>query len=299
MLTNEPIRSALRRYGSYRSKSEFQCPRIGDTLDYRHYFSYKLRISLESRGRLRPRVLPKAERERCPRAERYTPLPGSSMRAGITAGAGGAFPGLGQAGAGNARLVAQDLRPGSGGFSGSCALAASQEAWPGAERKGREPPGKSRGGTPTGERVPLDARRIRLMRTGTPCVCRRSASLYFVARMERSVIRGSAFKLRTLDPGLRFAPSGLRRLHKTRARIAPRERRRLSAPARSAGEGDHAKHGGGGMLSRGFFSDGGANCVAAPLPPPCGRSPSPAKQSFAGEDEKSACCVAISFTSHC
>jgi len=38
------------------------------------------------------------------------------MRAGITAGAGGAFPGLGQAGAGNARLEAQGLRSGSGGL---------------------------------------------------------------------------------------------------------------------------------------------------------------------------------------
>jgi hypothetical protein len=33
--------------------------------------------------------------------------------------------------------------------------------------------------------------------------------------------------------------------------IAPRERVCLSAPARSAGEGDHAKHGGGGVRRRG------------------------------------------------
>jgi hypothetical protein len=39
--------------------------------------------------------------------------------------------------------------------------ATSQEDWPGAERKGREPPGKSRGGTPTGERASPSARRIR------------------------------------------------------------------------------------------------------------------------------------------
>ena len=36
----------------------------------------------------------------------------------------------------------------------------SQEAWPGAE-SGGEGPDKSRGGTPTGERAPLSARRIR------------------------------------------------------------------------------------------------------------------------------------------
>jgi hypothetical protein len=50
---------------------------LRDTLDIRPHFSYKLhRISLID-GRLRPRVLPNAERVRCPRAERYTPLPGS------------------------------------------------------------------------------------------------------------------------------------------------------------------------------------------------------------------------------
>jgi hypothetical protein len=59
-------------------------------------------------------------------------------------------------------LAARDLRPSVGaGFFGSCALAASQEAWPGAERKGREPPGKSRGGTPTGERPLLILPRMR------------------------------------------------------------------------------------------------------------------------------------------
>jgi len=58
-------------------------------------------------GRLRRGYLPQAERVRCPRAEGYGPLPGSfgHQLAGTTAGAGGAFPGLGQAGAGNARLA--------------------------------------------------------------------------------------------------------------------------------------------------------------------------------------------------
>ena len=53
------------------------CRRTGDiSLDIRPEIGYKPRISLIE-GRLRPRVLPKAERVRCPRAEGYGPLPGS------------------------------------------------------------------------------------------------------------------------------------------------------------------------------------------------------------------------------
>jgi hypothetical protein len=62
-------------------------------------------------GRLRPRVLPEAERVRCLRANDTVRSRAALgiMLAGTTAGAGGAFPGLGQAGAGNARLAAHDL----------------------------------------------------------------------------------------------------------------------------------------------------------------------------------------------
>ena len=73
------------------------------------------------------------------------------MLSGTTAGAGGAFPGLGQVGAGNARLA-------------NAMATASQEAWPGAERKGREPPGESRGGTPSGERATITRAPHPLMR---------------------------------------------------------------------------------------------------------------------------------------
>ena len=47
-----------------------------------------------------------AERVRRPRAGRYGPLPGGfgHQLAGTTTGPGGAFPGLGLAGAGNARV---------------------------------------------------------------------------------------------------------------------------------------------------------------------------------------------------
>jgi hypothetical protein len=52
-----------------------------------------------------------AERVRCPRAEGYALLPGSFGHhlTGTMTGPGGAFPGLGQAGAGNARLGTQGL----------------------------------------------------------------------------------------------------------------------------------------------------------------------------------------------
>jgi hypothetical protein len=50
------------------------------------------------------------------------------MPAGTTAGAGGAFPGLGQAGTGNARSA-----------NGLGLAAASQEAWPETAPEGRKP----------------------------------------------------------------------------------------------------------------------------------------------------------------
>ena len=101
------------------------------------------------------------------RARSRKPHPGSFGHhlAGTTTGPGGAFPGLGLAGAGNARLGTQGLRPPVG--------AALQDRTsrlvprkPGLKLRLRaeRPNGKSRGGTPTGERVPLDARRARMAR---------------------------------------------------------------------------------------------------------------------------------------
>ena len=110
------------------------------------------------------RVLPKSGASAVPARGRYSPLPGSFGHhlTGTTTGPGGAFPGLGLAGAGNARLGARGLRPPVG--------AALQDRTsrlvprkPGLKLRPRaeRPNGKSRGGTPTGERVPLDARRAR------------------------------------------------------------------------------------------------------------------------------------------
>jgi hypothetical protein len=81
------------------------------------------------------------------------------MLTGTTTGPGGAFPGLGQAGAGNARVRAQGLRPPVGATAQdrtSCRVPRK----PGLELRprGESPDGKSRGGTPTGERAALSAR---------------------------------------------------------------------------------------------------------------------------------------------
>ena len=77
------------------------------------------------------------------------------MLTGITTGPGGAFPGLGQAGAGNARLAARSLSPPGWGeldktmrsrrVPGSLAWSCAQRA--------KAPTARAVGGTPTGERV--------------------------------------------------------------------------------------------------------------------------------------------------
>jgi hypothetical protein len=86
----------------------------------------------------------------------------------------------------------------------------SQEAWPGAERKGREPPGKSRGGTPTGERPPLGPRRARTQmglrkRRGLVCPARHHETLRLSAFrlplfLERDVLRKPATTFRHHAP---------------------------------------------------------------------------------------------------
>ena len=70
------------------------------------------------------------------RGRTCNPLPGGigHQPAGTTTGARGAIAGLGQVRAGNARFnCARSSPPGWGERTGPSALAASQEAWPGAE----------------------------------------------------------------------------------------------------------------------------------------------------------------------
>ena len=76
------------------------------------------------------------------------------MLTGTTTGPGGAFPGLGQTGAGNPRVRARGLRSPVGATvqdRASCRVPRK----PGLELRPRaeSPDGKSRGGTPTGERT--------------------------------------------------------------------------------------------------------------------------------------------------
>ncbi len=107
------------------------------------------------------------------------------MLTGTTTGPGGAFPGLGQAGAGNARVrSARSPPPGWGGLTGSSAPATSQEAWPGVAPKGRTPRRQEprwnadRRARPAGRAPRPMARRM------DTCVCRRSASFSFVIASE-------------------------------------------------------------------------------------------------------------------
>ena len=77
------------------------------------------------------------------------------MLTGTTTGPGGAFPGLGQAGAGNARVRTRGLCSPVGASvpdRTSCHVPGSL-AWSCAQRA-ESPDGKSRGGTPIGERAP-------------------------------------------------------------------------------------------------------------------------------------------------
>ena len=117
---------------------------------------------------------------RRPRAERYTPLSGSFGHhlTGTMTGPGGAFPGLGQAGAGNARVRTRGpLLPGWSDRSGSNVLPRPRK--PGLELRPRaeSPDGKSRGGTPIGERTRWCAPHREMRRLETH-VCRRSASFF-------------------------------------------------------------------------------------------------------------------------
>ena len=97
---------------------------------------------------------------------------------------------------------------------------------------------KSRGGAPRGERGPSltlprkrereeekDAQPHPLDAANGWCACRRSASLLFVARMERSEIREQRASF-IIVPGLRFAASGLRRFAKLGRTGAARTRLR-------------------------------------------------------------------------
>jgi hypothetical protein len=101
------------------------------------------------------------------RARFRKPLPGSFGHhlTGTTTGPGGAFPGLGLAGAGNARLGTRGLfLPVEEGIQDRTSRLVPRKPGLKLRPRAERPNGKSRGGTPTGERVPLDARSCALAR---------------------------------------------------------------------------------------------------------------------------------------
>src|SRR5271168_856355 len=106
---------------------------------------------------------------------------------------------------------------------GKPAPSRSREARPGLSR-GIKLPGKRRGGAPRGERAAISPAAAPDGAANGWCACRRSASPLW----------GGTWKGLL---GIAWQSSDA---------YAPRERDRLSAPA-EAGEGDHAKHGGGGV----------------------------------------------------
>ena len=113
------------------------------------------------------------------------------MLAGTTTGPGGAFPGLGQAGAGNARVAAQGLRPPVGAsFTGraSCRVPGSL-AWSCAEGA-KAPPVRA-----AVERRQASACRCTRAASADAaslrqCVCRRSASLSSLRAKRSNPVRG-------------------------------------------------------------------------------------------------------------
>src|SRR5690349_5264462 len=133
-------------------------------------------------------------------------------------GARGAFAGLGQAGAGNAR-------------SKGCAKrvpATSQEAWPEAaslamkDSLGREPRGTPEGFPPPPHPPPRKRGRVRVGAAAVPvfgaaeepCVCRRFASDFFFLFFFCFVIAG-------LDPAIYAAVPLARRLHQRLCKLLP------------------------------------------------------------------------------
>jgi hypothetical protein len=88
------------------------------------------------------------------------------------------------------------MLPPEGGSLQIGVLATSQETWPEVARSGRKPASQSRGGTPTGERIPKGARpcqlhgRLKQASAGVP-----RPFFFFVSFVLSSVIAG-------LDPAI-------------------------------------------------------------------------------------------------
>jgi hypothetical protein len=116
------------------------------------------------------------------------------------------------------------------------AQTASQEAWPEAESLGWNIPlGESRGGTPTGERAAISARRAPQGAAVGLRICRRSASLLLLMK-GRKAKRIAKWRVANKEFSIRQSPFAIRDQQKLRRKCVARTLP-FSAPARSAGEG--------------------------------------------------------------
>jgi hypothetical protein len=100
------------------------------------------------------------------------------MLTGITTGPGGAFPGLGQAGAGNARLGTRGLRPPVGATVQDRTSRHVPGAWPGVAPKGRKPRRQEPRWNADRRARPAGHAPHPMMRAVGSRVCRRFASFF-------------------------------------------------------------------------------------------------------------------------
>jgi hypothetical protein len=201
------------------------------------------------------------------------------MLTGITTGPGGAFPGLGQAGAGNARLAARSLSPPGWGeldktmrsrhVPGSLTWSCAQRAKAPTARAVVE----RRQASASADRAPRASAEDGHIRLSAFRFL-----FFFVARMEHSVIRDRHSSSQIVS-GFRFAPSGLH-LSQNSGADASRERFCLFVLPRLRGRWQ-AK-----LAGRGKCRLARSKPICPrPLHRPCGAVPRPR---FAGADEVSA-----------
>ncbi len=230
---------------------------------------------------------------RCPRAERYTPLPGSFGHhlTGTTTGPGGAFPGLGQAGAGNARLAAQGSSPPVGRAFKDHALSPRPRK-PGLELSERGESPLVRAAVERRQASALrSARAARKARTVGHALVGVPPPFLFVVAIRSEVFQPLIPAQAGIQSG---SPRKRGRAEKNRScysrstklgRGCVARRVLLVRPRgvkRSGGGGPPRRGGGGGMLSRNESQALMQASRPTPLPPPFGGSPFPA---FAGQDE--------------
>ncbi len=155
------------------------------------------------------------------RARSRKPHPGSfgHHRTGTTTGLGGAFPGLGLAGAGNARLGTRGLfLPVEEALQDRTSRLVPRKPGLKLRPRAERPNGKNRGGTPTGERVPQDARRARMARRFDYTSAGVPPSFFVCLMAHAGAHKGRPYDKPPLRRGGPCGRPGPRRFAKARAR---------------------------------------------------------------------------------